>query len=59
MLSFIINNIGTILISICLLLIFAGIIIYLVIQKKKGNSSCSCSCADCAMKGSCHSQRNK
>ena len=54
MLAWITENIGTILISAGLLLIVVLIIVKLVKDKKKGNSSCGCNCAHCAMSGSCH-----
>ncbi len=56
MLAFITNNLGTILVCTAVALIVAGIVVYMVIQKKKGKSSCGCGCANCAMKGSCHKQ---
>jgi hypothetical protein len=35
-------------------LIVALIIFSLIRDKKKGNSSCGCGCAHCAMAGACH-----
>lgn len=54
MLAWIMENIGTILISAVLLLVVVLIIRKLVKDKKKGKSSCGCNCAHCAMSGSCH-----
>lgn len=54
MLAWITENIGTILISAVLLLVVVLIIRKLVKDKKKGESSCGCNCAHCAMSGSCH-----
>ena len=54
MLAWITENIGTILISAVLLLVVILIIRKLVKDKKKGKSSCGCTCAHCAMSGSCH-----
>jgi hypothetical protein len=37
--------------------IVAAIIRYLRGNKKKGRSSCGCSCGSCPMSGSCHSKK--
>ncbi len=55
MLEFLTANIGTILIGLLVAGIIALIILSMVLDKKKGKSSCGCGCANCAMKGSCHS----
>ncbi|MCR5484940.1 MAG: FeoB-associated Cys-rich membrane protein [Clostridiales bacterium] len=54
MISWITSNLVTILISIAIILLVAGIIIKLRKDKKNGKSSCSCNCAQCPMGGSCH-----
>ena len=55
--SFIIENLATILISLVLVCIVAAIIASLVKKKKKGKSGCGCNCAHCAMAGSCHAAK--
>ena len=55
MLEFLAANLSTILISIVLLAIVVLISIHLVLEKKRGQSSCGCGCAHCAMQGACHS----
>ena len=57
MLEFLAANLSTILISIVLLAIVVLISRHLVREKKRGQSSCGCGCADCAMHGSCHSAK--
>ena len=57
MLSFVAENLSTILICIVLIAIVVSISIYLVRQKKQGKSSCGAGCAHCAMHGECHSCR--
>ena len=57
MLEFLAANLSTILISIVLLAIVVLISIHLVREKKRGQYSCGCGCADCAMHGSCHSAK--
>ncbi len=47
------TNLGTILISLFLVLIVSGIITSLVKNKKKGKSSCGCSCEHCKMCCAC------
>lgn len=36
-----------------------GLIASLIVNKKKGKSSCSCGCSGCAFKDSCHSGKPK
>ena len=54
MMQWLSNNIGTILIILVLLAVVARIICSLIRKKREGKSSCGCSCADCAIHGSCH-----
>lgn len=39
--------------------VFAAIVVKGILNKKKGKGGCSCGCANCAMKDSCHSSANK
>ena len=48
------NNLGTILITLVLILIVAGVIYSIVRDKKKGKSLCGGNCGHCAMGCSCH-----
>ena len=54
MLHWIGNNLGTILITLALLAVVAAILRSLHKSRRAGKSSCGCSCAHCAMAGSCH-----
>ena len=54
MLDWFAANLGTILISLVLLVIVSLIVVYLLRQKKAGKSSCGAGCAHCAMHGQCH-----
>ena len=54
MLDWIAANLGTILISLVLLVIVSLIVVHLLRQKKAGKSSCGANCAHCAMHGQCH-----
>ncbi|MBQ3390278.1 MAG: FeoB-associated Cys-rich membrane protein [Firmicutes bacterium] len=56
--SWIIQNIGTILVSALLIAAVAGIIISMIRKKRRGRSMvCGCgSCKACAMSGSCHKE---
>ena len=54
--SWIISNIGTIIVALALIAIVAAIILSVRKDKKAGKScSCGCGCSSCAMKGHCHS----
>ncbi len=57
MLTWISENIATILICAALIAIVAAIIGSMLRNKKQGKSSCGCGCADCPMNGSCHSEK--
>lgn len=57
MLTWISENIATIIICVILLAVIAAIIGKMVRDKKKGKFSCGCGCANCAMNGSCHSKK--
>lgn len=50
------NNIGTILITLALVLVVAAIVMKLLRDRRKGKSNCGSNCAHCAMAGSCHSK---
>ena len=54
MLDWFAANLGTILISLVLLVIVSLIVVCLLRQKKAGKSSCGANCAHCAMHGQCH-----
>lgn len=54
MLEFIKDNLATILISVGLLAVITLIIARLIINRKKGKSSCGCGCEACPMSDSCH-----
>ena len=54
MISWISQNLVTIIICLVLALVVTLIIVGLVRDTKKGKSSCGCGCANCAMRGSCH-----
>ncbi len=47
-------NLGTIIVSVILILIIAAIIRSLVRNKKAGRNSCGCNCSSCALHGTCH-----
>lgn len=48
MLTWLINNIATVIVGAVVLLLIASVIVYLVNQKKKGKSGCGCGCSDCS-----------
>ena len=57
--SWIIENIGSILVVFALIAIFALIIVSNVKNKKKGKSNCGCGCSNCSMNGICHSDKEE
>jgi hypothetical protein len=54
MLTWLTENLGTIVISLVLIGIVAAIITGMVKDRKKGRGSCGCGCEHCAMNGKCH-----
>ena len=56
MLSWLSENLATILISVVLIAIVLGIIMIMRKDKKKGKSTCGGNCGHCPMGGSCHKQ---
>ena len=56
MLDTIMENAGTILVSLLLIGLVAGIIVKLRKDKKQGKSSCGGNCGCCPMGGCCHKQ---
>jgi hypothetical protein len=54
MLSWLTENLSTIIVSAALAAVFAGVIYSMIKNKKKGKSSCGCGCSSCPMSGSCH-----
>lgn len=57
MLTWISENLATILICLALVLMVVGILIGMRRDKKKGKSTCGNNCTHCAMAGSCHSHK--
>ncbi len=54
MLTWLMENMATIIISAVLVLVVAAILVSMIRGKRKGKSSCGCGCAGCAMNGACH-----
>lgn len=53
MISWMVANAGTIVITLILALAVAGIIVFLIKEKKQGKSSCGGNCAHCKMCSGC------
>ncbi len=52
--DWLIANIGTISVGALVVAVVTLVIALMVRDKKKGRSSCGCSCASCPMAGKCH-----
>lgn len=50
-------NAPTIIIAVIIAAIFIAIVVTGIRNKKNGKSSCSCGCGGCAMKESCHKNK--
>ncbi|MDY4813537.1 MAG: FeoB-associated Cys-rich membrane protein [Ruminococcus sp.] len=54
MFAWIYENLATIIIGLIIALVIFAIIISIVLNRKKGKSSCGCGCSNCPMSGSCN-----
>lgn len=59
MLTFLSQNIATILISLVLLAVVALAVWALVRRHRAGKSACGCNCGSCPMSGGCHSCKSE
>jgi len=57
MLTWLVENIASIVICGGLIAVVASIIIGMIKNKRKGKSSCGCGCTGCPMEGNCHQNR--
>ena len=57
MLSWICENMATIIICAALTAVVIWIIAGMVRKKKEGKSSCGCGCSGCPMSGDCHRKK--
>lgn len=57
MFAWILENIATILICAVLLAVVALILTSMIRKRKKGVSSCGCSCSSCPMSAACHEKK--
>ena len=56
--SWLSENLYTIMVSLILILIVSASVRHMIKNKKAGKTSCGCGCSGCAMAGSCHSQNH-
>ena len=54
MFAWIYENLATIIIGLIIALVIFAIIISIVLNRKKGKSSCGCGCSNCPMSDSCN-----
>lgn len=57
MLSFLENNLATVLISLALTAVVLWIVLSMRKNQKKGKSAGGCGCSNCPMSGECHSAK--
>lgn len=57
MITWLSENIATIIICAVLIAVVAAIIVSMVKNRKNGKSACGCGCADCPMSASCHGEK--
>lgn len=57
MLMWLCENLSTIIISAVLLAVVAVICFSMISNRRKGKSSCGCSCKDCALSQKCHGKK--
>ena len=54
MFTWLLENLGTIIVALILIVIVTLIIVKMIKDKKQGRSSGGCGCSNCAMSGTCH-----
>lgn len=59
MLTWLSENLATLVISAVLIAAVVLIVCSMVKKRKQGKSSCGCGCANCAMHGACHGKTAK
>ena len=59
MLAWLSENLATILVGLAVLALLLAIVFHMIRQKKQGKTSCGCGCEGCAMKDSCHPQKDQ
>ncbi|MDO5311382.1 MAG: FeoB-associated Cys-rich membrane protein [Clostridia bacterium] len=59
MITWILNNISTIVICAVLAVVVALIMAHIIKNKRKGSSACGCGCSGCAMKGLCGGDKRR
>lgn len=57
--EWIIENIGTILVSLIVLAVIGGAAAVVIRNRRSGKGRCGCGCANCAMRAQCHGQSKK
>lgn len=57
MVTWIMENMATIIVSAVLIIVVAAVIAGMVRSKRRGKSSCGCGCSGCAMNGACHPKK--
>jgi hypothetical protein len=57
MVSWLIDNFATLVISIVLTLLVISIVAGMIKNKKSGNTSCGCGCSGCSLSDSCHEKK--
>lgn len=56
MFEWFVANIGTIIVAVIVCAILVSIAVKMIIDRKKGKTSCGCGCSDCPMNGKCHTK---
>lgn len=57
MLTFLTENLSTIIISLIIVAIVACIVFKMIKDKKNGKNSCGCGCENCPSAGMCHKSK--
>ena len=52
--TWLLDNMGTIVVGLVVLAIITAVVVVMIRNKKRGKSSCGCGCGNCPMSGACH-----
>ena len=57
--AWLLENWSTIVVGLALAAVIGGIVLHMIRQKRRGETSCGCGCSNCAMRGECHASQQK
>ena len=57
--DWLVANGGSVAVGVVVLAVIAAIVAGMIKNRKKGQSTCGCGCASCALSGQCHASKDE